>query len=217
MNNRKDWIPKREDALVDLMAIWQTKLPNASLQTAYGWVAVECTATVAAITTFLTARTAYQAAPTKANHTQKEETKAAAVEALRKFARERIRVNPKMTHAQRQELGVPTPDAEPTPIPVPQIGPESVAETSARIPGVVKVRYTGAKPYGVDRVEIGWSLADAPIDSPEQLSNKESFSRNPWERTFGHDERGRKMYYALRYLTKEGVSHWTEVREVVVP
>ncbi|MDR0717542.1 MAG: hypothetical protein LBF50_09010 [Azoarcus sp.] len=212
-----NWIPGREDALVDLMSIWQVKLPNASLQTAYGWIAAECTATVAAIAAFLSARTAYQAAPTKANYTQKEETKKTAVEALRKFARERIRNNPKMTHAQRQELGVTVPDPEPTPVPVPDKGPESEAETSAQSPGVVKVRYVGAKPYGVDRVEIAWVLADTPVDSPEQLPNKESFPRNPWERTFGHEDRGKKLHYALRYLTKEGASHWSDVREAVVP
>jgi hypothetical protein len=199
------------------MAIWQTKLATTALQTAYGWVATECTATIAAITAFLAARAAYQAAPTKANLIQKEESKKTAVEALRKFARERIRNNPKMTDAQREELGVNTPDPEPTPVPVPDKGPESTAETSARVPGVVKVRYSGAKPYGVDRVEIAWALSDAPIDSPELLPNKESFPHNPWEHTFGHDERGKKLYYSLRYLTKEGPSHWTEVREVIVP
>jgi hypothetical protein len=55
------------------------------------------------------------------------------------------------------------------------------------------------------------------IDSPDQLANNDTFSHNPWERTFAAAERGKKMHYSLRYLTKEGASHWSDVREVVIP
>jgi hypothetical protein len=79
------------------------------------------------------------------------------------------------------------------------------------------VRYLGAKPYGVDRVEIAFSVSETFIDSPDQLANNDTFSRNPWERTFAAAERGKKMYYSLRYLTREGASHWSDVREVIIP
>ncbi|GAB6392665.1 MAG: hypothetical protein [Treponematales bacterium] len=52
---RQDWIPTQEDKLVDLMAVWQVKLADTSLQTAYGWAAADCTATLAALTAFLSA------------------------------------------------------------------------------------------------------------------------------------------------------------------
>jgi hypothetical protein len=217
MANRMDWIPTQEEKLVELMAVWQVKLADASLQGAYGWPADECAAVRTALTAFTDARTAYQEAPTKANRTEKDEFKKAAVEAMRKFARERIRNNGKMTDGQKQDLGVTVSDKEPSPVPVPDAGPESEALISAREPGVVKVRYLGAKPYGVDRVEIAWSVSDTMIDGPDQLANHETFSRNPWEHTFGHDDRAKKMYYSLRYLTKEGASHWSDVREVVIP
>ena len=216
MSNNRSWIPRREDAQVDLMAIWQVKLPNTTLQTAYGGVAAECTATVATITAFLNARTAYQAAPTKGNHDLKEEARKTALDAMRKFARERIRFNSKMNIAQKEEMGMLPPDPEPTPVPVPTKGPASAAETDALVPGVVKVRYIGAKPYGVDRVEIAWAVSDTPIDQPELLHDKETFSRNPWTHVFG-DARGKKMFYSLRYLTREGAGPWADVREVIVP
>ena len=136
---------------------------------------------------------------------------------MRKFARERIRVNGKMNDGQKQELGVTVQDKEPSPVPVPDAGPDSEGVISAREPGVVKVKYLGAKPYGVDRVEIAFSISETVIDSPDQLTNHETFSRNPWERTFAHEDRAKKMYYSLCYLTKEGASHWSDVREVVVP
>jgi hypothetical protein len=212
-----DWIPTQEEKLVDLMAVWQVKLADTALQTAYEWPADECILTKAAFTAFTDARTAYQAAPTKANRTEKDELKKAAVDAMRKFARERIRNNGKMNDGQKQDMGVTVSDREPSPVPVPDAGPDSEAVISAREPGVVKVRYLGAKPYGVDRVEIAWSVSEIVIDSPDQLANHETFSRNPWERTFPAAERAKKMYYSLRYLTKEGASHWSDVREVVIP
>ncbi|MDR2194013.1 MAG: hypothetical protein LBP19_06055, partial [Treponema sp.] len=66
MANRMDWIPAQEEKLVELMALWQVKLADASLQTAYGWPADECTLVKNSFTAFTDARTAYQAAPTKA-------------------------------------------------------------------------------------------------------------------------------------------------------
>jgi hypothetical protein len=217
MTANKDWLPSREQDLVELMAIWQTKLANAATQTAYGWVATECTATIATITAFTTARSTYQTAPTHANQLVKESAKKAAIAALRKFAAERIRNNPKMNEGQREELGVPTRDPEPTPVPVPKNGPESVTATSSHAPGLVEIRYLEAKPYGVDLVEIAWSASDAPIDDPAALPHTDTFAHNPWRHTFAGADRGRKLYYSLRYVTKEGKSAWTEVKEVIVP
>jgi hypothetical protein len=217
MGGHADWIPRRETELVELMMFWLLKLADAALQTAYSWLAEECTLVNASLQAFLDARAAYQTTPTTANRIAKEEARNAAVEAMRKFARERIRNNPALNDGQKHELGVAVSDREPSPVVAPDEGPDSDAEISAKAPGVVKVRYFGAKPYGVDRVEIAWALSDTPIDSPDQLANNETFSRNPWQHTFGHADRGRRLFYSLRYLTKEGASHWSDVREVIIP
>jgi hypothetical protein len=214
---KTDWVPAQEEKFVELIAVWQVKLADASLQTAFGWPADECIQVRNGFTAFLGARAAYQAAPTAANRTEKDESKKTAVERMRKFAREWIRNNSRMSDGQKQEMGVRVPDGEPSPVQAPDEGPESEAFISAREPGVVKVRYLGAKPYGVDRIEIAYLVSGTIIDSPDQLMNKETFSRNPWERTFPAADRGKKMYYSLRYLTREGASHWSEVREVVIP
>ena len=192
-------------------------MADGASQAAYGWPSAECTAVAGAMTAFVNARTAYAAAPTKANRIERDEYKDAAVELMRKFARERIRNNPQMSDGHKQEMGVTVSDREPSPAHVPDAGPDSEAVISAREPGVVKVRYLGPKPYGVDRIEIAWLVSETVIDSPDQLLNKETFSHNPWEHTFGHEDRAKKMYYSLRYLTKEGASHWSDVREVVIP
>jgi hypothetical protein len=199
------------------MGLWQGKLGDSALQGTYGWSGEECGKIIAALRAFLDARTAYAGAPTKANHTEKEKCKTEGLALMRKFAREYIRNNPKMSDGHKQDLGVSPGDKEPSPVGTPDAGPESEAEINAKSPGVVKVRYLGAKPYGVDRIEIAWDLSGDAVDSPDLLPHKETFSRNPWEHTFRHDDRGKKLYYSLRYLTKEGESHWSDVREVIVP
>jgi hypothetical protein len=218
MNTKhSDWIPATEEKLVELMTLWHFKLNDVSLQTLYAWPADECVATVNAIIAFGEARTAYLATPTKANHLGKEEQKRLAVALVREFARARIRNNSRMTDTQKLEMDVPVADKTPTPIPVPDQGPESKAEISAQEPGVVKVRYLGAKPYGVDRIEIVWTVSTAPVSSPDLLTHNDTFPRNPWERAFPSEDRGKRLYYALRYLTREGKSHWSDVRDVVIP
>ncbi|MDR2481441.1 MAG: hypothetical protein LBD07_04000 [Spirochaetaceae bacterium] len=217
MANGKDWIPRSEEKLVEMMAFWQKKLADKQAQTLYEWPEIACTALIAAISYYLDARAAYTAAPTTANRVERDDLKNAAIDAVRKFARERIRNNPLMNDGQKKQMGITVQDNEPSPIPVPETGPESEAMISAREPGVVKVKYLGAKPYGVDRIEIAWLVSHTAVDSPDQLTSNQTFPRNPWEHTFGHDERGMKMYYSLRYLTKTGASHWSDVREVVIP
>jgi hypothetical protein len=217
MPSRIDWIPGQEEKLVEFMAVWRDKLSNAQMQSAYAWPAEECNAVKNAITAFTGARADYHAAPTAGNRTQKDEMKKAAVASMRKFARERVRNNANMNDGQKKELGVTVSDKEPSPVPVPSAGPEGEAIISAREPGAVKVRYIGAKPYGVDHVEIAWLVSDTAINSPDQLTNHDTFPHNPWSRIFSHDERAKKMYFSLRYLTREGKSNWSEVREVVIP
>ncbi|MDR0702949.1 MAG: hypothetical protein LBF61_11250, partial [Azoarcus sp.] len=177
MPSGNDWIPSREQDLINLIAVWQVKLANASLQTAYGWVASECTATVTALTTFVTARTAYQTTPTHSNLLVKDSAKKAAIAAMRKFAAERIRNNSKMNEGQKDELGVLTRDPKPTPIPVPEDGPACRTKISAYRPGEVKVYYEGAKPYGVVTVDVAHGVLAAPPEFAEDLPHRDSFTR----------------------------------------
>ncbi|MDR2259959.1 MAG: hypothetical protein LBE06_03295 [Azoarcus sp.] len=212
-----DWIPHREDALANLVAVWQTRLANAASQTAYGWVAAECTTTVATLTAFMTARAAYQGTRTKGNHDLKEEARKAAIAAMRKFANERIRFNAKMNTSQREELGVFPRDPEPTPVPVPRDGPGSRTKISSLAPGKVEVEYLKARPRGIIAVEIAFGALDAPVESAEDLPHRDAFTRNPWVYTCAHGERGKKLFYALRYRGNEGVSAWSDIRDVIIP
>jgi hypothetical protein len=122
-----------------------------------------------------------------------------------------------MTDGEKKEMGVNKRDPKPSPIPVPLHGPRSKAITDPESPGAVRIRFLGAKPYGVDRVEIGYAVSATVITSPEEMTHFETFSRNPWEKVFPAAQRGETMYYSLRYLTKEGASLWTDVRVLIIP
>ncbi|MDR2031645.1 MAG: hypothetical protein LBP86_05200 [Azoarcus sp.] len=139
------------------------------------------------------------------------------MEALRKFARERIRNNPKMTVAQREELGIFPPDTHPTPAPVPERGPEVVMEIDAALVGWVFARYLGGKPSGVAWVEVAWEVSDTVITRAEALTHREAIPHNPWKCNFSADEQGRTLYLAMRYATHGGASPWSAVHSVTIP
>jgi len=217
MAAKKDWIPRKESELVPLMTFWRTQLGQLTVRNDFGWDMDDCYPVIAAITAFFDALDAYKAAPTNGNREYKDDLKAAAVEKMRAFARTDIRFNKIMTVPQKREYGVREADTEPTPIAPPAAGPESEIAIDARMPGVVRISYRDAKPYGVDRIEIAYSVSETPIESPALLTQKDSFTRNPWEHTFTPGERRKKLYYALRYLVKNTGSAWSPVEEAVIP
>jgi hypothetical protein len=55
-----NWVPTREQDLVDLCQKWKTGLSDAANITAFGWNQSEVTAVVGAVDAFLTARAAYE-------------------------------------------------------------------------------------------------------------------------------------------------------------
>jgi hypothetical protein len=74
---------------------------------------------------------------------------------------------------------------------------------------VVKVHYLGAKPYGVERVEIAWSVSETAINSPDQLANNSIFPQNPWEWTFSTESVGKRCTIRCAILPGKGqVTGW---------
>jgi hypothetical protein len=217
MPRNQDWIPHAEDKLVTLIAVWQTRLTNAASQTAYGWVASECTAVVTTLTAFITARTAYHANRNQGNHDLKEEARKAAIAAMRAFAGRCIRPNIKMNTAQKEELGIIPRDTTPTPVPVPEKGPTNRVETRADLPGMAKV-YTAAKPYGVVSTEAAYGVRPARPEDPEDLPRRAVFPHGPGIDRCAHGEHGQPLYPTPRWITHEDPSPWTPVGAgVVIP
>jgi hypothetical protein len=132
MAHYDDWIPGREQDLVDLMAKWNTWLGDAAKQTAFGWDTAECALVVSKIGAFLAAREAYEADKSPEKRLDKDEAKAAAVAAMRGFANTSVRFNTKMTEADKMVLGIRPKDATSTAHPVPAVKPDLDAEPSGK-------------------------------------------------------------------------------------
>ncbi len=75
----RDWIPAREQDLVDLAGKWAAALADPSKQTSFGWDAEECAETAVKIADFLRARDIYEADNSAEKRADKDETKGDAV------------------------------------------------------------------------------------------------------------------------------------------
>jgi hypothetical protein len=110
-------------------------------------------------------------------------------------------------------------DTNPTHAPVPDAGPESRVLSKAEAPGVLRIRYEGAKPQGCENCEIRWQVGGtAPAIAQDMKEfDDDSFSHNPWKHDFGPGSQGSLIHYALRWVVADGKSPWSEVRTAVVP
>jgi hypothetical protein len=101
-----DWIPRREQDLIDLVVKWVAMLADAEKRTTFGWDVDECLKTVDILRKFLAAREKHQKDNSSANRLTKDEAKEAAVDAMRDFANTFVRPNKKMTDADKLVLGI---------------------------------------------------------------------------------------------------------------
>ncbi|MDR3236471.1 MAG: hypothetical protein LBT48_07105 [Prevotellaceae bacterium] len=98
------------------------------------------------------------------------------------------------------------------------------AETKAPTPAVVEVHFhdargtSRAKPAGVHGVEILWEISDTPLTAWSELTHSAFDTRTPHTFTFASDERGRRLYFALRWENTRGEKgHLSEIQSVIVP
>jgi hypothetical protein len=68
-----DWVPSREQDLVDLGVKWIDILGDTNKQVTYGWDPATCTFVIGKITAFLTARAAYEQVNSTENRITKDE------------------------------------------------------------------------------------------------------------------------------------------------
>jgi hypothetical protein len=115
MAEGRDWVPSREQDLVELVTLWDEWLSDTAKQTAFGWKAAECAAVVLKIGTYLEKRAAYLADKSKARRLDKNAAMEVLKAAMRKFANDAIRFNDLMTVAQKFLMGVGPHDEVDTP------------------------------------------------------------------------------------------------------
>jgi hypothetical protein len=156
-----DWLPSREQDLVDLCQKWKTGMEDPAKVTAFGWNQADVTAALGAVDAFLTARAAYEADDSTAKRIAKDEAKEAAKTAMRDFAHTGIRHNRLMRDEDRLFYGIHPADHTRTPGAEPASFPEAEGDTAT--PRQVTIHFWDSatkkrgKPPGVHGAEIRWA------------------------------------------------------------
>jgi hypothetical protein len=151
------------------------------------------------------------------------DAQAAFVVQYRKLYTGFLKENPIVTNADLVSMGLPERNSSGrTPTPVPSTVPES--EVRLPSPAVVEIHFrdSGAdskgKPAGVHGAEIAWALLDTPPTGWTQLINSSFDTHTPFNLSFAGEERGKHLYFALRWENTRGEKGpWSAIQNVIVP
>jgi hypothetical protein len=155
-------------------------------------------------TAWKTAYGAFLGPHTKVDTEAKNGAKTAAKRAIRPFVNQYLRFFP-VTDEDRTAMGIPNHDPHPTPVPAPEDIPE--VEAAMPLPRVLRFRFRRAnkkrwgKPADVHGMELVWLIADTPPAETEELVHSAFATKSPLELTFKESERGKRVYYAVRWET----------------
>jgi hypothetical protein len=99
---------------------------------------------------------------------------------------------------------------------------ESTSDTSKI--GIVGINFRDknekgtAKPKGVRGAEIAWAILDTPPTDWSELIHSAFDTRTPAELTFSGNDRGKTLYYALRWENNVGQKGpWSEIYSAIIP
>ncbi|MDR0562071.1 MAG: hypothetical protein LBG73_05220 [Spirochaetaceae bacterium] len=161
-------------------------------------------------------------AHTQVDMQKKHDLKAALVKKTDVFITNELQYTYYVTDQGRAQAGVPIHDKIPTPVPAPDTIPD--VETDMPYPRTLRLKFRapGSQRWGKDPrargVECRWTLADAPPSNIEDLSHSEFATSSPLELTFKEEQRGQRIYFALRWengAAKKGP--WSDILNAIVP
>jgi hypothetical protein len=159
---------------------------------------------------------------TPAAVTAKREAHKAAETGIRALLKAYVTFNPLVTDEDRRNMQLPIHKTTRTDAPVPTTLPE--VEVKSPAPAVVELHFhdsgstNRAKPEGVHGVEIGWEILDTPPDDWSKLTHSAFDTHTPYVFTFSGLERGKILYFALRWENTRGEKgHWTEIQSTIIP
>jgi hypothetical protein len=74
------------------------------------------------------------------------------------------------------------------------------------------------KPPGQHGVEIRWAILETPPERWDELVHSEIDTNSPFTLAFERDQRGQKLYFALRWENTRGEKGpWTDIMNVAIP
>jgi hypothetical protein len=217
-----DWIPTREQDLVDLCGKWAAVLADTEKITAYGWDQAECTAVLGMVNGFLTARSAYEADNSTAKRLVKDEAKDETVDAMRDFANSSIRFNKKMDDPAKLFMGIHPKDSTPTVHGTPTSQPDTTVENTPnhyehRVRALNHATGDAHKPADAYGVRYSWQVGGEKPASGADLP-KSKFSRKT-AHIVQHTEadKGKTAYYSTCYENGKGdTGPWSPIEEAII-
>jgi hypothetical protein len=219
---RSDWIPAREQDLVDLAEKWKAGLSDAAQITAFGWDSAECARVVGKITVFLTARTTYETDNSTGNRIAKDEAKGEMVDAMRDFANASIRFNKKMSESDKQVYGIYPADTTPTHHGTPASQPGTEVENTRnhfehKVRAINHERGDHTKPADAYGVRYAWQVGGEKPASGEDLPKSQFSRKTSHVVTHTEADKGMAAYYSTCYENGKGNrGTWSPVVEAII-
>jgi hypothetical protein len=217
-----DWVPRREQALLDLMARWDLFLSDAAKVALFGWLAEACARVLLAIGRFMAAREEYEASKTPENRLLKDEKKEEAIDAMRDFANGSIRFNKKMDDASKLHLGIRPTDTTHTTHPAPSSQPDTdVLPTTNHFEHRIRAlnHATGdtSKPADAYGVRYAWQVGGEKPASGEDLPKSQFTRKTTHVVTHSETDKGKTAYYATCYENSKGdMGKWSPINDSVI-
>jgi hypothetical protein len=141
---------------------------------------------------------------------------------LRPFIQGQLMHNPKVTDADRRNMGLPVHDRTPTPAPPPSSRPELEVAFPQIARHTLQVRdsetKSAGKPAHVIGFEIWRRVGGSNEPTYEEMQLVELATHSPHTLAYPSTERGQMIWYALRWVNSRGEKGpWSEIVSAVIP
>jgi hypothetical protein len=143
-------------------------------------------------------------------------------EKLLRILVQNLESNPLVTDDDRRSMGIVIRDTTRTPVKSPKSYPEFIIDSSIIRCLIILFWDFGskskAKPYGVHGAEIRWAMLDHAPLSIDELVHSGFDTHSPFELTFDESERGKAVYFCLRWESTRGdKGPWSEIVMAIIP
>jgi hypothetical protein len=216
-----DWIPQNEKDLLELIRRWNEYLASTTLRVEFGWETEKCVNVQVAMDKFTTAVEKYIDDDSSENALTKKVERKASIAAQRDFAATDIRINKKMSPAQKLYMGVSMHDGVATHPAIPESYPACTVRNTAS--GVVLIDFMDSKtkkrarPKGVRGAEVLSVLGGSAPTADKDFIVSDFTNTSPIKLEFDIADRGKILYFHVRWENTENKKGpWSPIYTTVI-
>jgi len=152
---------------------------------------------------------------------QKNAAKEAVITLVKNAVNYRLANPAVVSNPWRVKLGLNVRDTEPTK----GEKPTTAIQLELAFPGIrrISVMYqdegseTKARPEGVTGAVIFWVISDEPVTDLSQLIHSDFSPTTPYEFEFAEEDRGKRVYIAMRWQNSHGKGPWSPIVNGAIP